>query len=150
MTKSICNEYEKDFYAWAVHNGKLLRDGKLSEADIENIAEEIESIGRREKRELIDRLTVLITQLLLWIYQSAKRNKSWESFIKLKRIEVNDILKESPSLEKELEREYKYYYERSVLITASQIGIEENVFPKSPPFNLQDCLNDFYFPMKLD
>jgi hypothetical protein len=52
MTKSIQKEYEKDFYAWSIHNAKLLRERKLSEIDIENIAEEIESMGKSEKREL--------------------------------------------------------------------------------------------------
>ena len=54
MTKNThkeYKEYEKDFYAWAIHNAQLLREGKLSEIDVENIAEEIESIGKSEKRE---------------------------------------------------------------------------------------------------
>ena len=51
--------YDTDFYAWANEQAALLRAGRLSEADIENIAEEIESMGRSEKRELINRLTVL-------------------------------------------------------------------------------------------
>lgn len=57
MAKNIQKEYEKDFYAWAIHNAQLLREGKLSEVDIENIAEEIESMGKSEKRELINLLS---------------------------------------------------------------------------------------------
>ena len=52
--------YERDFYAWANEQAALLRDGKLAQADIEHIAEEIESMGRTEKRELVSRLTVLL------------------------------------------------------------------------------------------
>jgi len=52
--------YDRDFYAWANEQAALLRAGRLTEADIENIAEEIESMGRREKRELVSRLTVLL------------------------------------------------------------------------------------------
>lgn len=51
--------YDRDFYAWANEQAALLREGKLSQADIEHIAQEIESMGRTEKRELISRLTVL-------------------------------------------------------------------------------------------
>ena len=56
--------YDQDFYAWANEQAKLLRTGKLSEADIEHIAEEIESMGRTEKRELVSRLAVLLLHLL--------------------------------------------------------------------------------------
>ncbi len=61
--------YEKDFYAWANEQAALLRGGKLAEADIEHIAEEIESMGKTEKRELVARLTVLLLHLLKWRYQ---------------------------------------------------------------------------------
>jgi Domain of unknown function DUF29 len=61
--------YDHDFYAWANEQAGLLRAGRLSEADIEHIAEEIESMGRTEKRELISRLTVLLLHLLKWRYQ---------------------------------------------------------------------------------
>ena len=55
--------YDQDFYAWANQQAGLLRAGKLSEADLEHIAEEIESMGKSEKRELISRLTVLLLHL---------------------------------------------------------------------------------------
>ena len=61
--------YDRDFYAWANEQAALLRSGKLAEADIENIAEEIESMGRSEKRELVNRLTVLLLHLLKWQFQ---------------------------------------------------------------------------------
>ena len=48
--------YERDFFAWSREQADLLRAGKLAEADIEHIAEEIDSMGRTEKRELISRL----------------------------------------------------------------------------------------------
>jgi len=60
------SNYETDFYGWANEQAALLRSGQLSAADIENIAEEIESMGRSEKRELISRLIVLLTHLLKW------------------------------------------------------------------------------------
>ena len=65
--------YERDFYAWANKQAALLRAGKLSEADVEHIAEEIESMGRAEKRELINRLAVLLSHLLKWQYQPGHR-----------------------------------------------------------------------------
>ena len=51
--------YERDFHAWANEQAALPRAGALNAADIENIAEEIESMGRSEKRELVNRLAAL-------------------------------------------------------------------------------------------
>ena len=65
MTRNTV-DYEKDFYAWTVEQARLLRSGELSEIDVENIAEEIESMGRSERREIGNRLTVLLSHLLKW------------------------------------------------------------------------------------
>jgi hypothetical protein len=146
MAKSIQKEYENDFYAWTNHNARLLREGKLSEIDVEHIAEEIESMGKSEKRELISRLAVLMAHLLKWKFQSARRSKSWALTIKNQRLELNDLLEESPSLKKELEGKSKYVYKRAVLIAAEQTGIDEDDFPVASPFTLKDCLKTSYFP----
>ncbi len=50
--------YERDFFAWANQQAALLRSGQFAQADIEHIAEEIESMGRGEKRELLGRLVI--------------------------------------------------------------------------------------------
>ncbi|MGE0222618.1 MAG: DUF29 domain-containing protein [Acetobacteraceae bacterium] len=67
------SQYERDFYAWANEQATLLRAGRTAEADVQNIAEEIESMGRSEKRELVNRLAVLLLHLPRWEYQPALR-----------------------------------------------------------------------------
>ena len=52
--------HERDFYAWSLEQAALLREGRVAEADVAAIAEEIESMGKTEKRELTSRLTVLL------------------------------------------------------------------------------------------
>jgi len=146
MAKAIQREYEKDFYAWTLHNAKLLREGRLSEVDIEHIAEEIESMGKSEKRELVNRLAVLMAHLLKWQFQPTRRSKSWTMTIKNQRIELNDLLEESPSLKKELEGKFLHAYERAVLMASEQTGIDEDDFPKKPTFTLKECLKMSYFP----
>ncbi|WP_083884722.1 DUF29 domain-containing protein [Thioflavicoccus mobilis] len=69
--------YERDFHAWASEQAGLLRAGKLAEADLPHIIEEIESMGRSEKRELVNRLVVLLLHLLKWRYQPGLRGNSW-------------------------------------------------------------------------
>jgi len=75
--------YDRDFYAWTHEQAGLLRSGQLARADIENIAEEIESMGRSEKRELVNRLTVLLLHLLKWQFQPGLRGNSWRGSIKV-------------------------------------------------------------------
>lgn len=139
-------EYEKDFYAWTIHNAQLLRKRKLSEIDIENIAEEIESMGKSEKRELMNRLIVLMAHLLKWKLQKVRRSKSWTITIKNQRVELNDLLEESPSLKKEMEERFTHAYERAIGMAAEQTGIDEETFPKKPPFTLKECLKASYLP----
>ncbi|TAK79079.1 MAG: DUF29 domain-containing protein [Gammaproteobacteria bacterium] len=147
MVKNIISkEYEKDFYAWAIYNAKLLREGKFSNVDIEHVAEEIESMGKSEKRELVNRLAVLMAHLLKWKYQPEKRTKSWTLTIKNQRIQLSDLLEESPSLKKELEEKFHHAYERAKVLAAKQTRLEEDEFPKHPPFSFKDCLKSSFLP----
>ena len=91
--------YETDVLAWATEQVALLRAGKLSEIDIEHIAEEIEDVGKSEKRELKSRMVVLIAHLLKWQFQPERRGSSWQKTIKVQRRDVKYCLKEAPSLQ---------------------------------------------------
>ncbi len=88
--------YDRDFFAWSREQAELLRAGKLEQADIEHIAEEIDSMGRTEKRELISRLSVLLLHLLKWRYQSEKRGPSWEASIRVQRNRLAEHLGRQP------------------------------------------------------
>lgn len=146
MTKNSAIQYEKDFYAWSLHNAKLLRAGKLSEVDIKNLAEEIESMGKSEKRELMNRLAVLLAHLLKWKYQPARRSNSWKYTIKEQRLRLLRLIEDSPSLKKELEKRIEDAYEDACYIALSETGLEEEMFPKGSPFNLKQCLDQNFFP----
>jgi hypothetical protein len=91
-------KYESDFYAWANEQATLLREGRFAEADVENIADEIESLGRSEKRDLVNRLAVLLAHLLKWQFQPVWRGKSWRLTIKEQRRRLSEHLDENPSL----------------------------------------------------
>ena len=90
--------YDQDFYAWANEQAALLRAGKLSEADIEHIAEEVESLGKTEKRELVSRLIVLMVHLLKWRFQPSLRGRSWKLSVDEQRIAIDAHLADNPSL----------------------------------------------------
>lgn len=90
--------YKEDVVAWANEQAALLRAGKLSEIDIENIAEEIESVGKSERDEMVNRMGVLIAHLLKWRFQPALRGKSWKSTIDEQRRKIARRVKKTPSL----------------------------------------------------
>ena len=79
---NLTEAYEQDFFAWAMKNAELIRQGRLSEIDAEHIAEELEDMGGSSKRELTNRLGVLLAHLLKWKYQPEQRSSSWSGTIK--------------------------------------------------------------------
>src|ERR1700682_5232087 len=91
-------DYEEDFYAWTVEQSRLLRLGELSTIDTANIAEEIESMGRSDWREIKSRLVVLVMHLLKWRHQPAARSRSWSATIDEQRLQIEGVLNGSPSL----------------------------------------------------
>src|SRR3990167_11263714 len=116
-------EYNKDFYSWAIHNAQLLREGKLSEVDIEHIAEEIESMGKSERRELINRLAILMAHLLKWQFQPERRSNSWKYTIEEQRDEVLELIEESPSLKHEIKEKLDRAYKKAILWAATEMGV---------------------------
>jgi hypothetical protein len=146
MNEKLQQEYDRDFYAWALHNASLIRSGKFSEVDLEHVAEEIESMGRSDKREIASRLAVLIAHLLKWGFQPSLRSKSWKYTIKEQRIKISKLLQESPSLNHEIELKIEEAYEEAIVLAIRDTGLEEDKFPKICPFNLEQCLNQDFFP----
>lgn len=106
---NLSNLYETDFAEWALRNADLLRTGRLSEADMENIAEEIESLGRSQLHELESRLTQIIEHMLkltLAPEDLRERNaRGWRASIERQRGEIRKLLKTSPSLRRRLNDE---------------------------------------------
>lgn len=146
MNAKAQHEYNRDFYAWALHNAELIRRGKLSEVDLENIAEEIESMGKSDKRKLINRLALLIAHLLKWQFQPGRRGNSWKYTIKEQRIKIKDLLEDSPSLKHELESKLAHAYEQAVIIAVKQTSLEESNFPKQCLYTIEQCFDDQFFP----
>ena len=139
-------QYQEDFYAWALNSAKLLRQGKFKEIDVEHIAEEMESMGGRDKRELINRFSVLIMHLLKWQFQPDRRCNSWKYTIKEQRIQIVDLLEESPSLKNELKEKFDHAYRKAIVSAVAETGISESSFPAECEYKLEDCLRDDFFP----
>lgn len=139
-------QYDKDFYAWALHNAALIRHEKFSEIDFEHVAEEIESMAKSDKRELISRLAVLLAHLLKWKYQPSRRGNSWRLTIKMQRLSTTRLLKQSPSLKHDITKSLNDAYKEGILLAASETDLKESHFPKHCPFTLKQCLEINFFP----
>ncbi|MEH2247640.1 DUF29 domain-containing protein [Nostoc sp.] len=138
------NLYEQDFYLWTQTIAQQLKENNFNEIDIPNLIEEIESMGRSEKRELTNRLIVLLMHLLKWQYQPEKRSESWRSTISEQRICIETLLEDSPSLQPLLAEVFEDCYHKACLKASDETGIKLNFFPKESPFTLEETLKNNY------
>ena len=138
--------HDLDFYAWTQQQIDLLKSGNLVDIDVKHLIEEIESMGASERRELINRLAVLLAHLLKWQYQPSFRGRSRQLTIKEQRRQLQRLLKDNPSLHARLEEFISDAYEDSVLLAAKETGLEESAFPSQCPYAQDDLLNPEFYP----
>jgi Domain of unknown function DUF29 len=135
-------DYEEDFYAWTVEQARLLRSGELSALDAANIAEEIESMGRSDRRAIESRLTVLLTNLLKRQLQPT----SWSATIREKRRQIEKLLHESPSLRPFVAEATAEAYAEAREDAAEETGLPEAAFPDLCPFTADEVLSRTFLP----
>lgn len=140
------SNYDIDFYAWANEQSALLRAGKLSAADVENIAEEIATLGRSEKRELVNRLSMLLMHLLKWQFQPEKRSRSWEFSIKDQRRMLASHLRDNPSLKYQLLESITEAYASSVGRAGLETGLPDQAFPSLCPYVPDKMMSVDFWP----
>jgi len=143
------NLYEKDFYAWSRESARLMRERKFSELDIENIAEEIEAMGKRDKRELASRLSSLLMHLLKWRYEAEYRSRSWKLTIMNQRAEIAGLLKDSPSLSHKLPDMIAGAYSRAKKTAALETGLPAATFPEACPYSQDEILDAEFLPKEI-
>jgi hypothetical protein len=140
------NTYDSDFYAWANEQAALLRSGALAKADIANIAEEIESMGRTEKRELVNRLTILLLHLLKWRHQPGKRGPSWETSIKVQRLQTALHVADNPSLRAKMSEHISTAWQVALLEAANETGLPRQTFPTACPYAFEQIMDADFWP----
>ncbi len=132
---------DTDYARWADERAALLRARKLDGADIENIAEEIEGLGRSGKYEIVSRLEGLLCHLLKWQFQQDKRSNSWRSTILEQRIRILDVLEESPSLKHYPGEKLGRAYIIGKSAAIDQTRLPEAVFPETCPYTIEHTFN---------
>ncbi len=137
-------DYETDFYAWASQQAELLRQKQTNNLDWDNLAEEIETIGRSEKRQLASHLEVLIMHLLKWQYQPNLRSRSWQLTIKERRLRLVKLLQENPSLKHGLTETVLSLYPLAVISAERETGLSN--YPEHCPYTPEELLNNQFLP----
>jgi len=142
--------YDLDFYGWTQKQADLIRAGKISGLDLDNILEEIETMGRSEKRSLKNRLAVLLMHLLKWQYQPSFQGKSWALTIQEQRIQVRDIIQDSPSLKSVLAQTIESAWGEAKIKAERETGIDQKIFPVQCPWSFAQMLDDAFWPEPVD
>lgn len=138
--------YERDFYAWLQDQAAKLRAHSHNEIDWENLAEEVESVGRSQKHEIENRLAVLVHHLLKWQFQPGRRSESWRITISEQRIWIPGIIRHSPSLKSFPKKIFEDAYAEGRRHAINETGLLSKVFPTEPPFSVTEALNDKFWP----
>lgn len=138
--------YETDFYLWTQQQAELLRQGQFNrvDLDLENIAEEIESMGRREKHSIRSYLQNVLLHLLKWQYQPQRRGTSWRSSIYNGRDQIEELLEENPSLRAQLGVIVEKSYPNARRLAANETGLPLSTFPDVCPFTVEQITGDWW------
>jgi hypothetical protein len=140
-TANTANLYDRDYYLWLTHTAQLIKEGKFSEVDVANLIEEIEDMGRSEKRAVKSNLIIVLLHLLKYKYQPAKRTNSWKSSIREHRRRLRDDFQTSPSLKRYFEEVMEECYQDAREQAADETGLSLDTFPTESPFSTSEVLN---------
>ncbi len=143
---SASNLYEADFYAWTQEQAMLLHTQQWSQIDLPNIIEEIESLGKQQRQELRNRLSILIGHLLKWQYQPQHRSRSWLATLRIQRLDINDLLEDSPSLKSYLDEALRKGYLKGVELAVKETDLPNRSFPAECSYSLLEILDDRFYP----
>lgn len=141
--------YEKDFYAWCSDQAQKLKSGQ-TDLDFANLAEEIDSLGRQWRNELVSRLKILFQHLLKWHYSSSDirewHKNSWLASIRCQQREIPEFLESHPSLRASMEEDLAKAYKKARFDASIEGRLVYEDLPVSCPFSLEDALKEGWLP----
>ena len=138
--------YEKDFYAWTQEQIKLIENKLFNKIDYQHLSEELQIMGRSEKRELSHRLTVLLMHLLKWKHQPLRQCKSWIVTIYEQRQELEDVLSDNPSLKHNFDEHFSKAYSRAVSKASVETGLDAKFFAPQCEWTIEQILDPDFLP----
>jgi hypothetical protein len=133
-------EYWGDFYSWLMEQAAHVRAGRWEALDRENLAEEIESLGREQFNKLESALRVLMMHMLKWDYQPQRRGRSWMLSIRGQRLDLDDVLTDNPGLKPRIPEATERAYRKARIEAAKETGLDEDTFPQACPYTWNDIV----------
>jgi|AOMQ01.1.fsa_nt_gi hypothetical protein len=142
LEQPITNLYEVDFLAWTESQAGALRARQVGALDWVNLLEEVESMGVSQRRELENRLAVLLMHLIKWRWQPEKRGTSWKLTIRGQRREIEKLLKQSPSLKPSVPEVIGEAWNDAREDAEDETGLPLPTFPKACPWDVTTQILD--------
>jgi Domain of unknown function DUF29 len=142
----MSEKYLIDFSSWIDQTAQLLRERRWNEIDVLNLIEEVEDLGKSERRAIVSQLTRLLLHLLKWQYQPQRRSDSWLDSITDARTQIELAIDDSPSLRSYPAEQLKESYQRARRQAAKQTNTEISVFPDVCPYSLEMILAEDWLP----
>jgi hypothetical protein len=133
-------DYDRDFYSWTHEQARLIREGRWDGIDRDNVAEEIESLGREQFNKLESALRVLMVHMLKWDHQPSRRSRSWVLSIETQRVELEDVLDDNPGLRPRVQEAVNRAYRKARLEAAKETELEKEAFPEICPYAFADIV----------
>jgi hypothetical protein len=143
----ITTLYETDFYAWTQRQAELLRSEEFEQVDWDNLIEEIESLGKSQRQEVRNRLTVLIMHLLKLHVQRRAQTRSWRVTVTTQRIDLDLLLADNPSLRANLAAFVVEAYPFAVKKAIAETGLSEDAFPSTCPWRAEQIMDEAFWPV---
>lgn len=124
----------------------FLRNREWNHVDLPNLIEEIESLGKQQRQELRNRLSVLIGHLLKWQYQPQNRSRSWLATLRIQRLDITELLEDNPSLKPYIAEAIGRAYLRGVELAIQETDLPDYSFPAECPYSLAEILSHTFYP----
>ncbi|MGH7906527.1 MAG: DUF29 domain-containing protein, partial [Candidatus Binataceae bacterium] len=145
-------DIETDYHKWLSQQARALRGRDTALLDWDNLAEELDAMGRSEENSLESYLEVLLTHLLKYAYQAEKRAGSWEASIENSRDHIGKLLDRSPNLKTKLASCAADAYPRARRTAGAEMGLDkrswEQLLPPSCEWKLEQVLSSDFWPSR--
>ncbi len=142
----MSEKYLTDFNLWINQTAQLLREHRWHEIDVPNLIEEVEDLGKSERRGIASQLNRLLLHLLKWQYQPQRRSDSWLDSITDARTQIELAIEDSPSLGSYPVEQLEESYQRARRQAAKQTSMEISLFPETCPYSLELILAEDWLP----
>ena len=132
--------YEADETAWLEVMAELIRTRRYDELDYAHLGEYLSDMAKRDRREVMSRLTTLIAHFLKWQYQPQNRSGSWQATILEQAAEL-EALVESGVLRNHALAVLVDAYPKAVKRAAAETRLPKETFPADCPYALDELVS---------